>query len=127
MLLAQTPDRYLQLFLVDSPAWRWDTDTRGDVDALHDFVCELDTMLTNRTPRPAYSRVEWEERGSVLIGTHVDGGLRVHTYQDQQRERRTHDDGDTVTFEERTPTRTREKATEETARAIAERRTAVMR
>jgi (2Fe-2S) ferredoxin len=140
MRVAEVHGRYQQLllgtapqpppvFLVDSPAWNWDADTLSDLEALHNFVCQLDPMLINRKPRPTYIRVKWEERRNVLVGTHIEGGVRVQTYQDQQRERRTHDDGDTVTFREWTPTRTREvrktssvrreKVTEEIARSVA--------
>jgi hypothetical protein len=95
----------LPVFFVDSPNWRTDRDTADELTALHAFICKMDPLPTHDVVAPdvRYLRIEPETRTNILVNTEIVRGEgesqeRIETYEDQEREKRTAYDGQTITY-----------------------------
>jgi hypothetical protein len=97
----------LPVFFVDSKKYDTDVETKKQFELLHEFVCGLNPLSTEEVVAPTvtYLKVEIEQRQNVLVQTEIQGMTRIQRFEDQEREKRTGYDGETITYSEWEATR----------------------
>jgi hypothetical protein len=94
----------LPIYCVDSPKWQEDSETSQELTGVHAFAVGLPPLSTNNRPipHPQWCMIENETREKVQVGSRDEqlssGAVRVATFQDQERERRTENDGITISY-----------------------------
>jgi hypothetical protein len=104
--LASMDDPSSPVYFVDSPLWQTDSQTAGDLAAMHGFICRIVVPLRTRNRLLSYSpmwQIEKATRNDVPIREKIEGDKRIRTWADQEREKRiSHDGGDMFDTEWRT-------------------------